>query len=141
MKHITMNKTVCGGDGWHDSGTVDFIRVSRWIEVKCNYNPSKTNSLWCYVMDGYGYHPGSDNFDPENNGDARLDYFTWDGRTWAVDQFLSLGNPFWNPVTYSYEDDDGKRCYLSGVDSENYFNPIYVEFDEYCEKVRVYKEA
>lgn len=141
MKKITMNKTICGGNGWHEDGTQEFYRVSRWIEIKHNYNPSKNNSLWCYVVDGYGNHSSSDKFNPENNGGAYLDYFTWNGRTWAVEQFLSLNNPFWCPVGYSYEDEDGKSCFLSGVDGDNYYNPIYVEFDEYCERVRVYEEA
>ena len=84
------------------------------------------------------YKPYQDNFTPENG--LYLDYFRFNGRNYAVEQFLCLGNPFWNPVTYCYEDKNGKTCYLSGVDNENYFNPIYVEFDEYCENVRVYVE-
>ena len=141
MKKITMTKTVCGGNGWHDDGTQEFYRVSRWIEVKHNYNPSKNNPLWCYVMDGYGYKPGDNKFDPENNGGLFLDYFTWNGRTYAIEQFLALGNPFWCPETYSFEDTDGKTHYLGGVDMEDYYNPIYVEFSDCCEQVRVYTKA
>lgn len=140
MKTIEMTITRCGNSGWHEDGTRKFTRVSRWISVKHNYNPSKRNSLYYYVTDGYGYKSGESKFDPENNGGAYLDYFTWNGRNYAVEQFLALGNPFWNPVTYSYEDADGKKCYLSGVEMENYYNPIYVEFDECCEMVRVYQE-
>lgn len=37
---------------------------------------------------------------------------------------------------------DGKLHYLSGVDMDgDLYHPIYVEFDEYCENVRVYEEA
>lgn len=137
-KVITMKSERCGNAGWIDNGTRNFRRVSRWITVKHNYTPNKRNSLWDYVMDENGYKPYQDNFTPENG--LYLDYFRFNGRNYAVEQFLSLGNPFWNPVTYCYEDENGKTCYLSGVDNENYFNPIYVEFDEYCENVRVYVE-
>ena len=40
-----------------------------------------------------------------------------------------------------WEDENGKLQYLSGYDSENYYNPIMIEFSEACEYVRVYKEA
>ena len=137
-KVITMKSERCGNSGWIDNGTRNFRRVSRWITVKHNYTPNKRNSLWDYVMDENGYKPYQDNFTPENG--LYLDYFRFNGRNYAVEQFLCLGNPFWNPVTYCYEDENGKTCYLSGVDMENYFSPIYVEFDEYCENVRVYIE-
>lgn len=141
MKKITMTKSLCGSNGWHEDGTQDFIRVSRWITVKTNYNPTPKNSLWDYAEDGYGYKPSSDKFNPDEHGGLYLTYFTYKGRNYATEQFLALGNPFYNPVTYSYEDEDGKIYYLSGVDGDNYYNPIFVEFDECCERVRIYEEA
>ena len=94
--------------------------------------------LWDYVTDENGYKPYQDNFTPENG--LYLDYFKWNGRNYAIEQFWCLGNPFYMPFTLSYENSDGKKCYLSGVDNENIYNPIYVEFDECCERVRVYIE-
>ena len=139
MKRIKMNVSRCGGAGWYEDGKAVFNRVSRWIEVKHNYTPNKCNSLWDYVTDENGYKPYQDNFNPENG--LFLDYFRWNGKTWAVEQFWCLGNPFYVPVTYSYEDKEGKLFFLSGVDTENIFNPIYVEFDEYHERVRVYEKV
>ena len=139
MKTIEMKKTVCGSDGWKENGSATFVRVSRWITVQQNYNPKKRNSLSYYIQDGYGYKMDDSRYNPKENGGPYLDYFRWNGRTWAVEQFLCLNNPFWCPVGYSWEDKEGKLHYLSGYDSENYYNPIYVEFDECCERVRVYE--
>lgn len=141
MKTIKMDAMICGSNGWVNNGTKEFKRVSRWIKVRENYNPSKRNSLFDYVQDGYGYNPYNENYDPENNGGAFLTYFRFGGRNYATEQFLALGNPFYNPVTYSYTDDHDKTCFLSGVDGDNYYNPYYVEFDEYMEYVRVYEEV
>ena len=69
-----------------------------------------------------------------------LDYFTFNGKNYALEQFLSLGNTFYCPVTYSYQTKDGKTLFLSGVDGENIYNPIYIEIDENGENVRVYIE-
>lgn len=137
-KEIIMNETVCNNNGWAENGTKIFYRVSRWITVRHNYTPRKNNMLWDYVTDENGYKPYQDNFTPENG--LYLDYFKWNGRNYAIEQFLCLGNPFYTPFTLSYENGDGKKCYLSGVDNENIYNPIFVEFDEYCERVRVYIE-
>lgn len=116
----------------------DIKRLSRWIEIKHNYNPSKRNSLWDYVTDGYGYHPYDDRFNPDENDGLFLDYFTWNGSTWALDQFLALGSVWWGGAPIEYTE-NGEIHYISGVDGDNYFNPIYIEFDEYCEHVRVYE--
>ena len=108
-------------------------RLSRWIKIQRAYNVNKRNSLWYYVTDGNGYREGQSGFDPSTG--LYLDYFRWNGRTWAVEQFMRLVYPiFW-------EDKEGKLNWLSGYDSENYYNPILIEFDEYCEYVRVYEEG
>ena len=139
MKTIKMQVSRCGAKGWNQDGEKEFVRVSRWITVKEDYNPTKRNSLWDYVEDENGYHPYNSNFDPTNG--TYLNYFVWQGRKYAVEQFLALGNPFYCPVSYSYEDENGRLCYLSGVDGDNYYNPIYVEFSECCEQVRIYQEV
>ena len=112
------------------------VRASRWIEIKHNYNPNKNNHLWDYVTDENGYHPYDDKFD---NSCLYLDYFKHDGRTYAVDQFIGVGSIadfIGHRIGYI---ENGKKCYLSGYDSENCFGPLYVEFDIWCEKVRLYK--
>ena len=136
---VVMNTYLCGDDGWYQSDNRKFKRLSRWMKMKHNYNPTKRNSLWDYVMDGSGYKPYQERFNPREG--LFLDYFTFKGRNYALEQFLALGNPFYTAVSYSYEDKDGKRHYLSGIDGEDIYHPIYIECDEYCENVRVWAEA
>lgn len=138
MKRITMKERRCSHIGWEETGTRDFVRVSRWIKVKTNYSPCKRNPLWDYVQDGNGYKSYQEDFDPESG--LFLDYFTFNGKNYALEQFMLLGNPFFTAVSYEYEE-DGKLCFLSGVDGEDYFKPIYIEMDEYVEHVRVYEEV
>ena len=112
-------------------------RLSRWIRIQRNYNPNKRNRLYYYAMDGNGYREGQNGFDPKNG--LYIDFFHWNGRTYAIEQFIMLGS-IWCPYTCTFNDKDGKMHYLSGYDSENYFDPILIELDEYGEYVRVYTE-
>lgn len=113
-------------------------RLSRWIKVQQEYNITPKHSLYDYCTDESGYHPTQSKFNPENG--TFLDYFRFQGRKWAIGQFIQFGGmmggypPMW-------EDEDGKLQYLSGYDSENYYNPIMIEFSEACEYVRVYQEV
>lgn len=107
-------------------------RVSRWIEIKHNYSPNKRNSLFYYATDENGYRDGQNAFNPANG--LYLDYFKWNGRTWAIEQFMRLDYPIF------YNDSNGKLGVISAYDSENYYNPILIELDEYGEHVRVYEE-
>ena len=107
-------------------------RVSRWIKIEHNYNVSTRNSLYYYATDENGYREGQSSFNPENG--LFLDFFTWHGRAYAIEQFYRLDFPMF------FTDTDRKLHYLSGYDSEDYYNPILIELDEYCENVRVYLE-
>lgn len=130
MKKITMTN--------NRGEKVDFWRVSRWISVKTNYNPNKRNALWDYVTDASGNTPDSDGFDPSEG--LFLDYFRFDGRTYATNQFYLLGS-MWIYETYTYTE-DGEEKHLSAVDMcGDIYAPYYVEFDEYGERVRVYERA
>lgn len=135
---LIMKKWVCGNNGWTETTPQKMRRVSRWITIKHNYNPRPSNYLWDYVMDENGYKPYQSTFNPDNG--LYLDYFTYRGRNYAVEQFLALGNPFCAAFSLAYENENGQLCYLSGVDAENIYNPIYIEFDECCERVRIYEE-
>lgn len=106
-------------------------RVSRWIEIKHNYSPNKRNSLFYYATDENGYRDGQNAFNPANG--LYLDYFKWNGRTWAIEQFMRFDYPI-------FYEENSKLHYLAGYDSENYYNPILIEIDEYGERVRVYEE-
>lgn len=139
MESIEMTKYLMNSKGWETAPEkVKFQRVSRWITVQHNYTPRKNNRLWDYVTDSYGYKPYQEQFNPENG--LFLDYFMFGGRSYAVEQFLRLGS-MWSAVAYAYEDKEGKTAFLSGYDMDDYYDPIFVEFDEYCEKVRVYTEG
>lgn len=116
----------------------EFRRLSRWITVRNNYSPSKRNGLWDYVRDGRGNSPGSKEFNPKDG--LFLDWFRFNGRNYAIEQFLLLGS-MCEPAYYVFTDKDGKEHGLSGIDCENLYDPLYIETDEYCEKVRVYRQV
>lgn len=114
------------------------MRLSRWIEVRQAYNITPKHSLYDYCTDENGFYPGQSMFNPENG--TFLDFFRFNGRKYAINQFIIFGGcmggypPMW-------EDEDGKIHYLSGYDSEDYYNPIMIESSEYCDYVRVYQEV
>ncbi len=112
-------------------------RVSRWITVQHNYHPNKSNSLWDYVCDDAGYHPYQEKFNPENG--MFLDYFRHGGRTFAVDQFYRLESMFVSTPMIKYKE-HGELHYINSVDMDgNIFRPLYGEWDEYGERVRLYE--
>lgn len=108
-------------------------RVSRWIKIQQNYRPNKRNRLFYYATDSNGYREGQSRYNPAEG--LYLDYFRWNGRTWALEQFLRMDYPM------MYENEDGKLSYLSGYDSEDYYHPILIELDDCGEYVRVYVEV
>lgn len=112
-------------------------RVSRWIELKHNYHPSKRNSLWDYVTDGSGNRPSSEKFNPDDG--LFLDYFRHNGKTYALEQFGVLGGVWVGGTPVMYHDKDGKLGVIGTVDMDgNMYSPLYAEWDEYCERVRLY---
>ena len=126
-------------DGKESERKESFVRASRWIKIKNNYNPSKRNSLWDYVTDGNGRGVYSDNFDKSTG--LYLDYFTFDGKNYALNQFVAIGSA-WDCIGHHegyYE--DGEQFFISAYNIEDYFRPMYIELDEYCERVRVYREG
>lgn len=119
-------KTIAANDG------KEIVRVSRWIKIRQNYNVSKRNSLYYYATDENGYREGQTNYNPENG--LYLDYFKFNGRTYAIKQFYRMDYPIF------FENEDGKISYIAGYDSENYYNPLLIEIDECGENVRLYEE-
>lgn len=113
-------------------------RVSRWITVKTNYNVNKRNSLYEFSTDENGYTPGSDNYNPENG--TYLNYFKFNGRTYALEQFITLGSACCPGEPYNFIDTNGKNTFVHAVDfSGDLYNPYYIELDEFGERVRVYE--
>lgn len=119
-------------------GKNEITRLSRWITVRTNYNVSKRNSLYDFSTDENGNRPYEDNYNPENG--TYLDYFHFGGRTYAIEQFVGLGSNACPGKPYQFEDTDGTLTTVSAVDFDgSLFDPLYLESDEYCERVRVYE--
>ncbi len=139
MIKITFKSSILDNYGWTwENETREFMRVSRWIKINTDYNITPRHSLYVYAEDENGRTHWSDDFDAKT---AFVDYFVYKGRKYAMGQFISLGNPFYCPVMYSYEDEDGREAFLSGYDSTAHYKPIYIEIDSVGERVRVYQEV
>ena len=113
-------------------------RLSRWIQIKQNYNVNKRNSLYEFSTDENGYKPGDSEYNPANG--TYLDYFRFNGRNYAIEQFIALGSVWCGGVPYEFTDTDGKSTFIHAVDYYgDLYNPLYIELDECGERVRVYK--
>lgn len=118
-------------------GKYTVTRCSRWIQIRRKYDIRKNNVLYDFSTDGYGYKPADERYDPSTG--TYLDYFRFDGRNYAIEQFICLGSVWCPEPPYEFTDVDGRSAFVSAVDfSGNLFNPYYIELDEYGEKVRVY---
>ena len=135
MKEVLMKRSVINNGRWEETGTEKFYRVSRWKKVYAEHVTPR-HSLFDYATDESGNAPGNSNFDPDT---ATVTFFRHNGRKYAVSEFIAFGNSFWNPVLYSYEDENGKLCILSGT-NQDFWNPLFVELDECGEYVRVYQQ-
>ena len=113
-------------------------RLSRWIQIKQNYNVNKRNSLYEFSTDENGYKPGDSEYNPANG--TYLDYFRFNGRNYAIEQFIALGSVWCSGSPYEFTDTDGKSTFIHAVDYYgDLYNPLYIEVDECGERVRVYK--
>lgn len=121
------------------SNEYEYKRASRWIKIENSYNVNKRNALYDYSVDGNGYHPYQDSYNPENG--TFLDFFRWGGRKYAIEQFAAFGSIMDTLGHFTGYIENGEQHFLAGYDVENYFNPIIIETDEYGEYVRVYEEV
>lgn len=112
--------------------------LSRWIKIRHAYNVTSRHCLYNYCTDENGYCPGQSRFNPENG--TFLDFFRFAGRKWAMNQFIRFGGMM-GGIPPMWEDEYGKLRFLSGYDSENYYNPFLIELSEDCEYVRIYREV
>lgn len=102
-------------------------RVSRWIHRNQAYNVTPRHSLHYYAED-------------TGDGGNVVDFFRWNGRKWAVNQFFAFGTMFTPQAGEMWEESDGLHC-IAGYDSENWYNPIMIELSPDAECVRVYVEV
>lgn len=126
------------GKIYTDSDGNRIERVSKWIKIR-SLPVTKRHALWDYATDGSGYHPYQNRFNPENG--VFLDYFRFEGKQYALEQFLSTSSTFmgaYNPYYTANNVDD--YVILSGYEADEYFHPLLIELDECGEYVRLYKE-
>lgn len=98
-----------------------YQRESRWLKIKHKLI-TKRHSLWDYA-DTYG-------IDNENEG--ILSYFIKDKKQYALGQFAKLSYPIF------FEEENGKKSFLSGYDYTLWYNPYLIEINDTCEAVRLY---
>ena len=109
-------------------------RLSRWIQIKQNYNVNKRNSLYEFSADENGYKPGQSEYNPANG--TYLDYFRFNGRNYAIEQFIALGSAWIGGAPYEFTDTNGKSTFIHAVDYYgDLYNPLYIEVDECGERV------
>lgn len=104
-------------------------RLSRWIRIQC-LDVTERHPLWYYADE-----------DTQVGKRRTVDGFRWNGRWYALGQFMRFGSGFCPTPPPMFYDETGKLNYLGGYDSEEYFEPIMIEIDECGENVRVYKEG
>ena len=115
MKKITCN------DG------KEIIRISRWIKVNTEFDITPKHSLFYYA-------------DKLGEKENYIDYFRFDGKKYALNQFFRCGSMFLN-ASYNWTEKDGLH-FISGVDmGSDLYDPIMIELSECGEAVRVYKVA
>lgn len=93
-----------------------FRRVSRWIKV--NYKTVTSRHRLAEYADG-----------------DELIYFRHGGREYALGQFMRLTAPEF------FENEDGKKSFLSGYDCTQYYKPYLIEIEDGGEYVRLFEEV
>ena len=110
-------------------------RLSRWITVQHAYDVTPRHSLYDFATDENGYHPWQNEFNPENG--VYLDYFVWNGKKYALEQFIAYGGCAEFGHYHGYVE-NGEDHYFAGYDAMTIFASIMIETDEFLERVRVY---
>lgn len=111
---------------------------SRWITIHHACDVTSRHSLYDYATDAHGYHPYQDKFNPENG--TYLDYFRYNGRLYALEQFYGIGSMAVGGTPETFIDTDGNLTVIGAVNMDgDLYSPEYAEFDEYCERVRIYE--
>ena len=97
--------------------------VGRLQRIKSDYIVSKKHSLYDYSDDC-------------GDGSRIVDYIVFQGKKYAIGQFLCLGGMMGGcPIILDNGD------IIGGYDSENYYNPLMIALDEYGEYARLYQDC
>lgn len=119
-------------------GKYEVRKLSRWITIRTNYNPSPRNALWYNVMDGNGHGPHSDKFNPEEG--IYLDYIRHDGQNYAINEFYALGGAWLGGAPYFFIDTDKQEHVIGALwMGGSVFGPgVYAEISEYGDAIRLF---
>lgn len=105
-----------------------FIRVSRWISRKTDYNITKKHGLYCYA---------------EDCGDNTkcVDYIIHKGYKIACGAMYGIGSMWVPGEPYEFIENNEKH-YINAVDMDsNIYDPYYIECEFYGNKFRLYKKV
>ena len=97
------------------------VCLSRWISIQA-ITVTERHALSQYADDGI------------------VLCFRWQGRRYALGQFMRYGGPWGPPVPPMWEEADGLH-HIAGYDQDDYYNPIQIELDDCCEAVRIWQEV
>lgn len=107
--------------GVSDSYNIKIRRVSRWIHLEFKY-VTKNHSLYDY---GEAYS--------EEEGKRSVYIFKHNNRLYALNQFERLSYPM-------FFEENGKKLFVSGYDSTQFYYPYLIEISDCGEYVRLYEE-
>ena len=104
-----------------------FIRASRWISRKTDYNITEKHGLYCYA---------------EDSGDNTkcVDYIMHKGYRIACGAMYCIGSMWVSGEPYEFIE-NGETHFISAVDMDgDIYHPYYIECDEWRDKFRLYKK-
>ena len=117
-----MSKIITCNDG------TQFKRCSRWIAIRTDYDITPRHSLYELAEECEG-------------GEKCVSYIQHNGITIPTSQMILLGSmacPGEKPFEFK---EKGETHAISTVDFwTDLYNPYYIEFDEWGEKVRLYEK-
>lgn len=105
-----------------------FIRVSRWIRRKTDYNITEKHGLYCYA----------DNCCDDTKC---VDYIVHKGYRIACGAMYAIGSIYVYGEPYEFIENKEKH-FISAVDMDgDIYYPYYIEYDEWGDKFRLYKKV
>ena len=106
----------------------EFIRVSRWISRKTDYNITEKHGLYCYADDCC-------------DDTKCVDYIVHNGYRIACGAMYAIGSMWVSGEPYEFIE-NGKTHVICAVDMDgDIYDPYYIECDEWGEKFRLYKKV
>ena len=105
-----------------------FIRVSKWISRKTDYNITEKHGLYCYAEDCC-------------DDTKCVDYIVHKGYRIACAAMYAIGSMYVYGEPYEFIENKEKH-FISAVDMDgDIYYPYYIECDSWGEKFRLYKKV